>query len=421
MLPLREESLARPLLRRAKLDELADMAPSSVTISTWSCVPTTDGSMASEKETVDKVAVPPPMYDGPSSYGIVLATTATLATSAGEGVTAKSAVEEPGRPGVVVLRSAGGLLGEVTDVKALTIDPMPYPLSPANADPILPFGVVPNPVLPASLTTSSSSTWSSSGSVDAGGSQARLLIRLVRGRPRGLSSSASSPSRRLMERAQEMISSRLRDEADEATIAATGEVDVLRVWRELVRPRERWERSVDTWAVALPPETARTGRRGGVIPTGLIGSSSSPSLLSDVDRKTDSGAVPGVLAPPVDLASRLANISLYLRPSSLTDVRPGDFGVMFATISRRANAGRTVLLRCSRRGNSIGGEFGAEGKENARRSRGAPAGMTGAKSASDAGGRKVAARVASGGRGALGLVGEALDRRRSSDFTDDEG
>jgi hypothetical protein len=32
-----------------------------------------------------------------------------------------------------------------------------------------------------------------------------------------------------MERAQEMISSRLRDEAEEATIAATGEVDVLRV------------------------------------------------------------------------------------------------------------------------------------------------------------------------------------------------
>jgi hypothetical protein len=102
----------------------------------------------------------------------VLATTATRATSAAEGTTAKSVVDEPGRPGVTPFRRAGGLLGEaVTEVKALTIEP-PYPVNPARADPILPLGVVPYPLLAPSSTANSSSTCSTKG----GGTLARVLV-----------------------------------------------------------------------------------------------------------------------------------------------------------------------------------------------------------------------------------------------------
>lgn len=142
--------------------------------------------------------------------------------------------------------------------------------------------------------------------------------------------------------------------------------------------------------------------------------SSSSSLLSEVDMKTESPPVPGVLFPPVDLVSLFAKISWYFRPSSLTDSRAGEFGARLAMISRRAKGGSVVLPRCSRTGKSRGGELGAEGKENALRSRGRPAvTLGGLKAASDAGGRNVAVRDAKGGRDAPALVGEALERRRS--------
>jgi len=91
--------------------------------------------------------------------------------------------------------------------------------------------------------------------------------------------------------AQLIMSSLLLDEAEEATSAATGDPDVLRVCSELVRPRVSWERRVENWVEGA----TRVAGDGRVDAIGRLGGrSASSSLLSDVERKTDSAAVPGV-------------------------------------------------------------------------------------------------------------------------------
>lgn len=132
-------------------------------------------------------------------------------------------------------------------VRALTMEPTPYVMpSPERAEPIRPFGVVPSPDPDTSSSTPSSSD-SCSGSF---GRDEIEVNRRVRGRPRSSSSSSSVPGRERTPRAQLMISSRLRDDADDATIAATGECDASRECREFVRPDDSCERRVENCSEA---------------------------------------------------------------------------------------------------------------------------------------------------------------------------
>lgn len=105
----------------------------------------------------------------------------------------------------------------MTLVKALTIG-----ARLANADPMRPLGVVPGPV-------ESSCSGSSIDSVLGGGrlaSTSRLLVLDLPLCP-GISLSLSSSGRIPTAFAHEMISSLLRELADEATMTATGDCDSL--------------------------------------------------------------------------------------------------------------------------------------------------------------------------------------------------
>lgn len=269
--------------------------------------------------------------------------------------------------------------------KALTIGPTPNPPipRPARAEVIPPFGVVP--------ARSSGSGVSSSKGVKEGRPSARRVLD----RPLSNSSPSSLVSPLLGRQptafAQEMISSRLREEADEATSCATGDCECLRplklgrsnnkgeVWLEgvgrddldLVDRRESGteEGTVEVRAATECP----TDRRF------KPGDTRSPSPSdSDVEQKTDSGSN-GVLAPPVDLLCR--SIAVRASGARRVPVGPSFTGVFIAGVEVRETPiafrtkGRAITedcleLRLSAMEMGGGGEDCVAGKENALRSRG---------------------------------------------------
>ena len=147
-------------------------------------------------------------------------TTATLETMAGDGADVSARVPASGR-----LEFGDGdaaAADPVTDVKALTIGPTPNRpmVKPLKTDSIRPLGVV------ARCSCSSSGT-----SLTVSGVASFLV--LDRPRLRDSSSLVSvSPGRDLTALAQEMISSRLREELDEAMTPAMGETGDCDFFRE---------------------------------------------------------------------------------------------------------------------------------------------------------------------------------------------
>ena len=193
-----------------------------------------NGSTTSEIEIVDRVGVAPPKCVGggaSESLGFEpdlpemtippdIETTATRDTSGRAGTDCRPAEDDVAGCGAIVL------------VKALTIGPTPNPPmpSPANADPIRPLGVVPN------ACSASFSGWSCNVDCSPRGEVILVfaLILLVLDLPRASSCSSSSlvspllPGRNPTALAHEMISSLLRDDAEDAINAATGDCDPLR-------------------------------------------------------------------------------------------------------------------------------------------------------------------------------------------------
>lgn len=221
------------LTRRAKVEDVADMPPSSVTISAWSCVPCTEKSTTSENDRVDSVGVVPGwnwlVASSSGREGLVCANTATRETDAAEGRAVRGGAGESGA-WIECVSARIALLGDVVAaVNALTIDPTPYVMpSPDNADPIRPFGVVPKPEPVTSSSTPASSS-SDSCSTSLGLAPETDVSRRFRGLPRSCSCpSSSSSGRALIPLRQLIMSSRLREDAEDAIMAATGECEASR-------------------------------------------------------------------------------------------------------------------------------------------------------------------------------------------------
>lgn len=178
--------------------------------------------------------------------------------------------------------------------------------------------------------------------------------------------------------AHEMMSSLLRELAEEATMAATGECEASRV--------RRWafDRTLDSWDCSVEKRRSSgkvqlwmveglfdaRGERGMGASGFKAGLSASVSLLSEVQQKTES-AKSGVLAPVI-LADPDSSAMGRVRGRGSTGMA-GESCEVAAMLDLRAKGGRTLLLCLALRSLVMtrgGGGDCVAGNENALRSRG---------------------------------------------------
>lgn len=159
-----------------------------------------------------------------------------------------------------------------------------------------------------------------------------------------------------------MMSSRLLDDADEATRAATG---LCALFRGL--NCDCFVAKLDMTELDCLVVKGGLWTLSGTEVQGMIGSAPALSLLSDVKQNTASSSS-GVLAPPVNLDSLTAPGA---RRYSRVTGRYGDRALMEVDAGLRVKGGRTLLLCLASRlviGTIEAMACGA-GKENVRRSR----------------------------------------------------